>query len=170
MGHEMAFDADEGTSQVDAQQPTGAVSMLRTKLFTVADYQVTVTDLLLFLFMCSYIVRGYYFFVGNKSAKTCTVRHILMKSSDDLEKAKKRIDKGEAFSKVAQECSTCPSGKKGGSLGWIKPGQMVPAFDKVCFDPETKVGEVIGPVQTHFGYHLVLVDERKGFESAKKTG
>ena len=35
-------------------------------------------------------------------------------------------------------------------------------FDKVIFDPETKLGEVVGPVQTQFGYHLIVVDKRTG--------
>ena len=39
---------------------------------------------------------------------------------------------------------------------------MVPAFDKVIFDPETNVGEVVGPVATNFGYHLIVVDKRTG--------
>merc|ERR1712187_567311 len=98
-------------------------------------------------------------------SKSCTARHILMKKEEDLQKAKARIDAGEDFGKVAAECSTCPSGKGGGSLGNFAPGAMVPAFDKVCFDPATVVGKVYGQIQTHFGYHLISVDERSGVEA-----
>lgn len=35
-------------------------------------------------------------------------------------------------------------------------------FDKVIFDPETGLGQVVGPVQTQFGYHLIVVDKRTG--------
>jgi hypothetical protein len=35
-------------------------------------------------------------------------------------------------------------------------------FDKVIFDPETELGKVVGPVQTQFGYHLIVVDKRTG--------
>lgn len=63
------------------------------------------------------------------------------------------------FSAFAKEHSTCPSGKRnGGSLGTFGPGRMVPAFDTVCW--AAPVGVVQGPVQTKFGYHLILVTER----------
>ena len=42
---------------------------------------------------------------------------------------------------------------------------MVKEFDEVVFAPDTKVGEIMGPVQTQFGYHLIVVDKRTG-ESA----
>ena len=35
-------------------------------------------------------------------------------------------------------------------------------FDKVIFDPKTELGQVVGPVQTQFGYHLIVVDKRTG--------
>ena len=41
---------------------------------------------------------------------------------------------------------------------WISFGQMVPEFDRVCFNEA--VGVVHGPVKTQFGYHLVEVTER----------
>ena len=50
----------------------------------------------------------------------------------------------------------------GCSLGNFSPGQMVPAFDKVCFSAATKLEEVVGPIQTQFGYHLIIVDSREG--------
>eukprot|EP00933_Yihiella_yeosuensis_P000962 TRINITY_DN101521_c0_g1_i1.p1 TRINITY_DN101521_c0_g1~~TRINITY_DN101521_c0_g1_i1.p1 ORF type:complete len:171 (-),score=34.58 TRINITY_DN101521_c0_g1_i1:128-640(-) len=104
---------------------------------------------------------------GGSGAKSCQARHILMKTEDELKKAKSRIEAGEAFAKVAAACSDCPSGRSaGGSLGEFSPGMMVPAFDRVCFDPETKIGELIGPVQTHFGFHLIIVDKRSGVDEA----
>ena len=39
---------------------------------------------------------------------------------------------------------------------------MVPPFDKVVFDPNTKVKTVLGPVQTQFGWHLIYIEDRKG--------
>merc|ERR1712151_1164397 len=91
-----------------------------------------------------------------------------MGTKEDAEKALERIKAGEDFSKLAKEMSTCPSGRSGGSLGNFGPGQMVPAFDRVCFDPATKVGEVSGLVQTQFGYHLIIVDQREGCDEEKK--
>merc|ERR1712137_830776 len=83
--------------------------------------------------------------------RECEARHILVKTKEDADAAMGRIHDGEEFSKVAIELSTCPSGKKGGSLDSFTPGRMVPAFDKVCFDPATKIGDVVGPIQTQFG-------------------
>mmetsp|Transcript_2230 Transcript_2230/g.4515 ORF Transcript_2230/g.4515 Transcript_2230/m.4515 type:complete len:293 (+) Transcript_2230:50-928(+) len=99
--------------------------------------------------------------------KKCSARHILVKTEGECKAIQERIAKGEDFGKLAAEASTCPSGKSGGSLGSFSPGSMVPAFDKVCFDPNTKIGEIVGPVQTQFGYHLLVVDERSGVDDPK---
>ncbi|CAK0794767.1 unnamed protein product [Prorocentrum cordatum] len=111
--------------------------------------------------ICSVLLVAH---TSGRSGKTCSARHILMANEQDLLKAKSRIDGGEDFCKVAKECSTCPSGQSGGSLGCFTPGSMVPAFDRVCFAPDTEVGKLYGPIQTHFGYHLIIVDERSGCE------
>lgn len=75
---------------------------------------------------------------------------------------KKEIGNDKAkFAKYAAEHSKCPSGKgNGGSLGKFNIGNMVPPFDKAVFSPKNEVGVVIGPVQTQFGWHLILVHER----------
>merc|ERR1711906_109369 len=41
-------------------------------------------------------------------------------------------------------------------------GTIAKEFDEVVFSPETKIGEVQGPIQTQFGYHLLVVDKRSG--------
>ena len=65
----------------------------------------------------------------------------------------------EKFAKTAEVHSTCPSAKKGGELGTFKPGQMVKEFDAVVFGGD--VGRVLGPVDTQFGSHLILVTDRE---------
>ena len=79
-----------------------------------------------------------------------------------MKQVEDKLKEGISFTTVAQEFSTCPSGARGGSLGSFTPGTMVPEFDAVVFKPETKVGEVMGPVKTEFGYHLIVVDKRTG--------
>ena len=64
----------------------------------------------------------------------------------------------KAFADNAMKYSTCPSGKKGGSLGTFKQGQMVPAFDKVVFSEA--LDTIHGPVKTPFGAHLILIESR----------
>lgn len=75
----------------------------------------------------------------------------------------KMIASGESsFEDCARDFSTCPSNSKGGSLGSFAPGTMVPEFDKVIFDPESQIGELMGPVLTDFGFHVIVLDKRTG--------
>ncbi len=70
------------------------------------------------------------------------------------------------FAELAKEFSDCPSGKRsGGDLDFFTHGQMVPEFDKVAFTQE--VGKVSAPVKTQFGYHLLLVTDKKAAVEAK---
>jgi len=66
-------------------------------------------------------------------------RHILVKTSEEAEQLKQRIAKGEAFDVLAKKYSTCPSGKRGGDLGEVRPGQMVGAIDAVIFKKPLRV-------------------------------
>lgn len=77
-----------------------------------------------------------------------SARHILVKSKDQVSTVLDQLQGGAKFADVARDCSSCPSGKQGGSLGSFSPGTMVPAFDKVIFSADTKLGEVVGPVKT----------------------
>jgi len=85
---------------------------------------------------------------------TATARHILVKTEEECENLKTEIENGAEFTDLAKTHSQCPSGKSGGNLGEFRPGEMVKEFDEVVFS-ET-VGDVHGPVQTQFGYHLIL--------------
>ena len=67
-----------------------------------------------------------------------------------------RAQKGEDFSKLANENTEDPTGKgKGGELPPFGKGQMVPEFEQAAF--EMKPGEIRGPVKTQFGYHVIKV-------------
>ena len=87
-------------------------------------------------------------------AITAAALHILVKHKEQAEDIIKQLKKGVKFDVLAKKHSSCPSGKKGGSLGEFKKGQMVPQFDKVCF-----TGELITPhlVKTKFGWHVIKV-------------
>jgi len=89
---------------------------------------------------------------------SATARHILVNSEELCQELKDRIANGEDFAKLAQQHSSCPSGRSGGDLGSFGPGQMVPEFDRVVFS--ATVNEVQGPVKTQFGYHLLEVTSR----------
>lgn len=89
--------------------------------------------------------------------------HILVDSEGKANELLAKITAGEiSFEDAAREHSSCPSSQQGGSLGEFGRGQMVPEFDTACFEME--VGEVKGPVQTQFGYHLIRLDGKKAAE------
>ena len=87
-----------------------------------------------------------------------SARHILVSTEEICEDLKTQIEAGADFAKMAQQHSTCPSGKDGGALGEFKPGQMVKEFDQIVFNEE--VGKVHGPVKTQFGFHLIEITNR----------
>lgn len=82
-------------------------------------------------------------------------RHILLKTAEQAEALKQRIANGEAFDVLANKHSLCPSGKRGGDLGEVRPGQMVGVIDQVIFKKPLRV--IHGPIKSKFGYHLVQV-------------
>ena len=64
----------------------------------------------------------------------------------------------ENFSEMAKkESDDTGSGEAGGDLGQFARGSMVPPFDAAAFS--LPVGTISEPVETPFGYHLIIVDE-----------
>ena len=72
------------------------------------------------------------------------------------------INKGADFSEMARKYSDDPgSAAQGGKIGWIQPGQTVPAFEETVYS--LKVGEMSRPVKSAFGYHIVKLLDKKPF-------
>jgi peptidyl-prolyl cis-trans isomerase C len=92
-------------------------------------------------------------------ATRCT-RHILF-NKDQKEKAeevKKQLQEGGDFAALAKQYSQDPgSAERGGDLGCIGKGETVPNFEEAAFN--AKQGEIVGPVETEFGYHLLEVTD-----------
>ena len=93
----------------------------------------------------------------DRKVKKVQARHILVGNKELAEEIKKKIDDGEEFSKLAEEFSECPSKKRGGDLGWFGKGAMVRPFEVAAFSADE--GEIVGPVKTEFGYHVIYVYE-----------
>ncbi|NLV24516.1 MAG: peptidylprolyl isomerase [Deltaproteobacteria bacterium] len=85
-------------------------------------------------------------------------RHILVKTEQECNDLKQKIENGADFGAMAKQFSKCPSGRRGGDLGEFTQGQMVQEFDQVVF--KEAVGKVHGPVKTQFGYHLIEITRR----------
>ena len=80
-----------------------------------------------------------------------------------------RIKQGENFADIANAYTEDPSNNivgsdvlKGGMLGWFGKGQMVSEFDKAAF--ETNKGDLVGPVLTNFGYHVIKINDKRTLE------
>lgn len=86
--------------------------------------------------------------------------HILVATREEAEKLKADLAAGADFAELAKAKSTdTGSGATGGDLGWFGLGAMVKPFEDAVV--AAKVGEVTGPVQTDFGFHLILVKETR---------
>lgn len=107
---------------------------------------------------------------GNTELVTqAKVRHILIQTNElrDAARSKELIDQlyqrlqaGEDFAELAREFSDDPgSAASGGDLGWVSPGDMVPAFDKTM--AAAQPGQLSQPFESRFGWHILQVQERK---------
>ena len=93
--------------------------------------------------------------------------HILIGFGADKAAAKGKAEKlltesrgGGDFKALAGQHSEDPGSKaQGGDLGWVRRGAMVPNFEEALF--KMKSGEIVGPVETEFGWHVIRMDEIK---------
>ena len=86
-------------------------------------------------------------------------RHILVADLKTAQKVEADLKGGANFATEAQKYSIDPGSKdKGGELGQIRHGQMVPSFDAAVFS--LPVGVISAPVKSPFGYHIIQVESR----------
>ncbi|MDP1677092.1 MAG: peptidylprolyl isomerase [Bacteroidota bacterium] len=108
-----------------------------------------------------------------KSTETFVkARHILLSAStpDQEVSAKKlaneliaRAKRGEDFSALARQYSTEPAAAtSGGDLGWFGKGRMVKEFESAAL--AGRPGQIIGPVKTQFGIHVIKIEGRDNRE------
>ncbi|HED15532.1 MAG TPA: molecular chaperone SurA [Gammaproteobacteria bacterium] len=103
-------------------------------------------------------------------------RHILISTSElvsdqqaksQLEKLRQRAEQGEDFAVLARKNSDdTVSAREGGNLGWVSPGTMVPLFEKKM--DETAINQISAPFKTRFGWHIILVLERKTHDNTEQ--
>jgi peptidyl-prolyl cis-trans isomerase C len=104
-------------------------------------------------------------FAGLPPATEYNAAHILVATREEAEKIKAEIVAGADFGEKAKEFSSDGAAANGGDLGWFGVGMMVKPFEDAVL--AMKAGEVAGPVQTDFGFHLIKLMETR--EAAKPT-
>lgn len=73
---------------------------------------------------------------------------------------------GADFAALAKADSQDPGSKdNGGDLGWVERGTLVKSFEDALF--AAKDGQVVGPVKSEFGWHVILVRGIKGGEGKR---
>ncbi|MDQ2963690.1 MAG: peptidylprolyl isomerase [Pseudomonadota bacterium] len=96
------------------------------------------------------------------------VRHILIRVNEitseadgkaKIDRLKDRLDSGAKFEDMARLNSEDATSAKGGDLGWLSPGDTVPAFEEAM--NKLAVKQVSAPVRSPFGWHLMEVLERR---------
>lgn len=103
--------------------------------------------------------------------KKANVSHILVPLAQDaqpdavsaaqaiMNEIQKKLAEGKSFAELADKQNGPQAAGKGGDLGWIEPGATVPEFEKAVFSAAK--GQIVGPVRTQFGLHLIQVNDIK---------
>jgi peptidyl-prolyl cis-trans isomerase SurA len=95
-------------------------------------------------------------------------RHILIRVNEvtseadakaKIDRLKDRLDSGAKFEDLAKLNSEDPTAAKGGDLGWVSPGDTVPAFEEAM--NKLAINQVSSAVRTQFGWHLIEVLGRR---------
>ncbi len=104
-------------------------------------------------------------------------RHILIRTDEvtidedaetRLNQLKTRIEGGDDFEALAKSHSSDRgSAAKGGDLGWVSPGDLVPKFEQRM--SALSPGEVSEPFKTQFGWHIVQLLERREHDNTEKV-
>ncbi len=82
---------------------------------------------------------------------------------EEAERALARARSGEDFARLAREYSDDPGTRdKGGELGWVRKGELLPQFEDALFS--MRVGQISDIVETSFGYHIINLEQIRGDE------
>lgn len=98
--------------------------------------------------------------------KEFKARHILVDKKETAESIVRELQAGGDFSKIAIKESKDSSGKAGGDLGWFSPQTMVKPFADAVQALE-KGKYTTAPVQSEFGWHVIILDDVRSPEAPK---
>lgn len=143
--------------------------MMSSELSNQVMRSVRVTDDEVNVYMRSHEFQQLKKQLSTSKTPNVKVRHILVRIDNDVteKEAKLRIDSlserltaGENFEEIAKAQSQDPiSAAKGGDLGWVGPGQLVPEFERTML--ALNIGATSKPVRSPFGYHIIRVEDKK---------
>jgi len=115
--------------------------------------------------------------IERKIVRQTEARHILIRTDEitadsdaraRLEQLRTRIIGGDDFANLARSHSNDQaSAIKGGAVGWVSPGNMVPEFEEVM--NRTAIGEVSQPFKTRFGWHILQVTDRREHDETEQA-
>ena len=118
---------------------------------------------------------------GNSEVEEVLVRHLLYSPNDDsagaagldatdpawaaaeaeAKAAYEKIAAGASMESLADQSDDTGSGESGGLLGWAAKGSYVPAFEDAVWADGLQVGDLLGPIKTEFGYHVMQFEGRR---------
>ncbi|MDD7971515.1 peptidylprolyl isomerase [Roseinatronobacter alkalisoli] len=98
-------------------------------------------------------------FDGQEPTPEYNASHIIVETEEEAAALRTQLDEGADFAELAREHSFDGAAANGGSLGWFGPGAMIPEFEAAV--EALEVGEYMGPLETQFGWHLVLLNDMR---------
>lgn len=99
-----------------------------------------------------------------KDGEKVKVSHIMVKTEKEAGDILKKLGKKESFEALAKKYSMGPTASKGGDLGYLERGTVVPEFEDAAFKLK-KAGELSPIVAAGSGYHIIKLLERKDAEA-----
>jgi len=101
------------------------------------------------------------FVKDQKPQDQVNAKHILVKTEDEAKTVIADLKGGGDFAAIAKEKSNDPGTKAtGGDLGWFTKDEMVPEFAEAAFKLQ-KGQYTEAPVKTQFGYHVIMLVDRR---------
>ncbi|MEM9950654.1 MAG: peptidylprolyl isomerase [Chloroflexota bacterium] len=95
-------------------------------------------------------------------------RHILVETEEEANEILAALNAGESFALLAQSRSTdTGSGSRGGELGWQAIDLYVAPFAQAI--REGTIGDLLGPVESQFGFHIIQVIDTEEREVDEQT-
>jgi peptidyl-prolyl cis-trans isomerase C len=105
-------------------------------------------------------VQAYYDAHQQEYTQELHLAQIVLETREVAETVLQQLRSGASFEVLAQQHSIDPTASRGGDLGFLGKGALNAAFEPYVFDMQE--GEIIGPIPSSFGFHIVKLIARRG--------